>query len=147
MRVVTFAPALVATEEDTGGISAKGFPMTSCIVDVFPAEITISIVAAVCGLSGDEYDPVRYIIVTSPAGERVSAMEFSWHWDDNPDVPVKFRVFAQHLPIRVESEGTYTLGLHTSLEGSEPEQSYPLPVILNPNVRRTGRGDFGTMRL
>lgn len=135
MRVVAFAPALIASEDPDGGVSAAGFPMTCCYVDVFPAEITISIVLGVCALSGDEYDPVRYIIATNPAGERVSAMQFGWHWADNQESQVKFRVFVQQLPIRVDSEGTYTLGFHSALEGTEPEQTFPLQVSLSPGIR------------
>jgi hypothetical protein len=37
---------------------------------------------------------------TSPSGERLSTMQFGWHWDDNPDAPIKFRVFAQQSPWR-----------------------------------------------
>ena len=132
MRVVAFAPALVASEDPGGGVSAAGFPMSSCYVDVFPVEITISVVIGVCALSGEDYDPVRYIIVTSPSGERASAMQFGWHWEDNPETQVKFRVFAQQLPMYLESEGQYTLGLYTALEGTEPVQTFPLQVSLNP---------------
>lgn len=137
MRIVAFAPALIASEDEGGGVSAAGFPMTNCYVDAFPAEITISVVIAVVGLSGDEdeYDPVRYLIVKGPDGERASAMQFAWHWDDDPESPVKFRVFLQELPISVGSEGTYSLGLYTHLEGTQPEQTFPLQVSLSPRVR------------
>lgn len=132
MRVVAFGPALVASEDPGGGLSAAGFPMTTCYVDVFPVEITISVVISVCALSGEDYDPERYIIVTSPSGERASAMQFGWHWQDNPETQVKFRVFAQQLPVYLEGEGLYTLGLYTELEGGEAEQTFPLQVSLNP---------------
>jgi hypothetical protein len=135
MRVVAFAPALIATEDPGGGVSAGGFPMTQCYVDSFPAEITISVVLAVCGLRGEEYDPTRYIIVKGPDGERASAMQFGWHWEDNPETPVKFRVFCQQLPIRVESEGIYNLGLYQDLAAAHQEQMFPLLVSLSPNVR------------
>lgn len=132
MRILAFAPALIATEDPGGGISAGGFPLTNCYVDVFPAEITISVVLSVCALSGEEYDPIRYIVATAPNGERVSAMQFGWHWEDNPESPVKFRVFAQQLPIRAGGEGLYTLGLYSSLESTHPEQSFPLQVSRSP---------------
>jgi hypothetical protein len=135
MRVVAFAPALVATEDEGGGVSAAGFPMTTAYVDVFPVQITISVVIAVCGLSGEDYDPVRYIIATAPNGERSSTMQFSWHWEDDAESQVKFRVFAQQLPLYLESEGTYTLGLHNQMEGGEPEQTFPLQVSLSPTAR------------
>ena len=48
MRVVTMAPALSAIEEEAGGLSLQGFPMTSCFVDELPLEITIPVVVAVC---------------------------------------------------------------------------------------------------
>lgn len=136
MRVVAFAPALIADEDPAGGVSAAGFPMTQCYVDVLPAEITISVVIGVCALSGDEYDPVRYLIATAPSGERASAMQFGWHWEDNPETPVKFRAFCQQLPIYLDSEGSYTLGLYSELDGGEPEQTFPLEVSLTPSVRR-----------
>ena len=47
MRVVAFAPALSANEEDAGGVSIKGFPMTSCYVSEFPSQITVPVVVAV----------------------------------------------------------------------------------------------------
>lgn len=135
MRVVAFAPALIAADDPAGGVSAAGFPMTQCYVDVLPAEITVSVVIGVCALSGDEYDPVRYLIATSPTGERASAMQFGWHWEDNPEAPVKFRAFCQQLPIYLDSEGSYTLGLYSELEGGEAEQTFPLEVSLSPNRR------------
>ena len=39
----------------------------------------------------NEYDLVRYPVANSPSGERLSTMQFSWHWDDNPDCPIKYR--------------------------------------------------------
>jgi hypothetical protein len=133
MRVVAFAPALSATEEDAGGVAVKGFPMTSCYVNNFPAQITVPIVVAVTALGGTDYDPVKVIVATSPEGERVGSLEFSWHWNDNPPTPVKFRVFTQYLPMRVEEAGVYTLGLYNSLEETESEHLFPLPVLkMNP---------------
>jgi hypothetical protein len=133
MRVVTFAPALSATEEDAGGVAVKGFPMTSCYVNNFPAQITVPIVVAVTALGGTDYDPVKVIVATSPGGERVGSLEFSWHWNDNPPTPVKFRVFTQYLPMRVEEAGVYTLGLYDSLDDTDSEHLFPLPVLkMNP---------------
>jgi hypothetical protein len=133
MRVVAFAPALSATEEDAGGVAVKGFPMTSCYVNNFPAQITVPIVVAVTALGGMDYDPVKVIVATSPGGERVGSLEFSWHWNDNPPTPVKFRVFTQYLPMRVEEAGVYTLGLYDTLEDTESEHLFPLPVLkMNP---------------
>lgn len=129
MRVVAFAPALSAPEDDGGGVNAKGFPMTSCYVDSFPAQVTVPMVIAVCALGGADYDPVKYIVATSPEGERVGSLEFSWHWHDNPPIPVKFRVFTQHLPMRVEAAGVYSIGLYDSLDQAETEHLYPLPVL------------------
>lgn len=135
MRVVAFAPALIATEDEGGGVSAGGFPMTNCYVNVFPAEITISVILGLCALSGEDHDPVRYIIVKGPDGERASAMQFGWHWEDDPETPVKFRVFVQQLPILVQSEGIYTLGLYSDLAGTHAEQTFPLQVGLSPSTR------------
>lgn len=66
MRVVAFAPALSANEEEAGGVAVKGFPMTSCYVNNFPAQITVPIVVAVTALGGTDYDPVKVIVATSP---------------------------------------------------------------------------------
>ena len=131
MRVVAFAPSLSAMEEDAGGVNIKGFPMTSCYVDSFPAQITVPMVVAVCALGGQDYDPVKYIIASSPDGERVGSLEFGWHWHDNPPTPVKFRVFAQYLPMRAEAAGVYTIGLYDSLEAddTDTEVMFPLPVL------------------
>lgn len=136
MRVVTFAPSLSATEEEAGGVNAKGFPMTSCYVNSFPAQITVPMVVAVCALGGTDYDPVQYIVATSPEGERVGTLEFGWHWHDNPPTPVKFRVFVQHLPMRVESAGVYTIGLYDSIDSTDSEHIFPLPVLkMNPLIQ------------
>jgi len=133
MRVVVFAPALSAVEEEAGGVRTKGFPMTLCYVNSFPAQITVPVVVAMTALGGTDYDPVKVIIATSPAGDRVGSLEFGWHWPDNPPTPVKFRVFTQYLPIRVDEAGVYTLGLYDSLEDTETEYLFPLPVLrVNP---------------
>lgn len=133
MRVVTFAPALSAEDDAAGGVNLTGFPMTSCYVDNFPAQITVPMVVAFCALGGADYDPVRYIVAHSPEGERVGSLEFRWHWHDNPPTPVKFRVFTQYLPMRVEAAGVYTIGLYETLEAGESEHLYPLPVLrMNP---------------
>ena len=133
MRVVTFAPALSAEDDAAGGVNLTGFPMTSCYVDNFPAQITVPMVVAFCALGGADYDPVRYIVAHSPEGERVGSLEFRWHWHDNPPTPVKFRVFTQYLPMRVEAAGVYTIGLYEALEAGESEHLYPLPVLrMNP---------------
>jgi hypothetical protein len=133
MRVVTFAPSLSAEEDAAGGVNLTGFPMTSCYVDNFPAQITVPMVVAFCALGGADYDPVRYIVATSPEGERVGSLEFRWHWHDNPPTPVKFRVFTQYLPMRVEAAGVYTIGLYENLNDTGSEHLYPLPVIrMNP---------------
>lgn len=133
MRVVTFAPALSAEDDAAGGVNLTGFPMTSCYVDNFPAQITVPMVVAFCALGGADYDPVRYIVAHSPEGDRVGSLEFRWHWHDNPPTPVKFRVFTQYLPMRVEAAGVYTIGLYETLDAGEPEYLYPLPVLrMNP---------------
>ena len=136
MRVVAFAPSLSAVEEDAGGVNIKGFPMTSCYVNRFPDQITVPMVIAVCSLGGTDYDPVRYIVATSPDGERVGSLEFGWHWHDNPPTPVKFRFFTQYLPMRVESAGVYTIGLYESIDATETDNLFPLPVLkTNPLIQ------------
>ncbi len=136
MRVVAFAPSLSAVEETVGGIAVKGFPMTSCYVNNFPAQITVPMVVAVTALGGTDYDPTKFIVATAPSGERVGSLEFSWHWDDNPPTPVKFRVFTQYLPMRADEPGVYTLGLYDSLDEAESDHLFPLPVLkTNPLIR------------
>ncbi len=129
MRVVAFAPALRTSEEDAGGVSVTGFPMTSCFVEALPTQITVPIVVAVSAPGGGEYDPRLFITATTSDGQRVGALEFSWHWHDNPPAPVKYRVFAQHLPIRVESAGVYTLALRESLDDTKTEHEFQLPIL------------------
>lgn len=133
MRVVAFAPALSTTQEDAGGVLAKGFPMTACYVRDFPDQIVVPVVVAVVAQGGSEYDVRRYIVATAADGERVGALEFSWHWPDNPPVPVKFRVFSHNLSIHVPSAGVYTLGLYETLDGTDTDHVFPLPVLkFNP---------------
>lgn len=136
MRVVAFAPALSANEESAGGLAVSGFPMTCCYVDSFPNQITVPMVVAVTALGGTEYDPVKVIVATAPDGERVGSLEFGWHWADNPPTPVKFRVFNQYLPMQVPTPGVYTLGLYDTLEDTESENLFPLPVLkMNPLLK------------
>lgn len=133
MRVVVFAPALSAVDEEAGGVTVKGFPMTLCYVNNLPAQITVPIVVAMTALGGTDYDPSKVIVATSPSGERAGSLEFGWHWPDNPPTPVKFRVFTQYLPIRVEEAGVYTLGLYDSLADTETEYLFPFPILkVNP---------------
>ncbi|BBY61688.1 hypothetical protein [Mycolicibacterium sarraceniae] len=128
MRVDAFAPALRTSQDEGGGVSVTGFPMTSCFADALPAQITVPVVVAVSAPGGGDYDPRLFLTATSPDGQRVGAMEFSWHWPDLP-VPVKFRVFAQHLPIRVETAGIYTLRLHQNTDDAETEHLFELPIM------------------
>lgn len=136
MRIVTLAPALSAIEEDSGGLTLRGFPLTNCFVDSFPTVITIPVVVTVCTLAGSEYRPALYLIADSPTGERVSTMEFRWEWPDSDDLPVKYRAFVQNLPLHLESEGTYLLSLHDTPTGGPTEHTFPLPVFLKPAASR-----------
>jgi hypothetical protein len=136
MRVVAFAPSLSAVEEDAGGVNVKGFPMTSCYVGTFPAQITVPMVVGVCALGGEDYDPVKHIVAYSPDGQRVGSLEFAWHWHDNPPTPVKFRVFTQYLPMRADAPGVYSIGLYDNLEDTETDVLFPLPVLKsNPLIQ------------
>ncbi len=107
--------------------------MTRAYVDSFPADITVPVVLAVATASGNEYNPVRYIVASSPQGERLATMQFNWYWDDVADIPVKFRVFVQHVPLRVDTPGTYTLGLYDDPDGTTDDLCF-LPVVRNPFV-------------
>jgi len=129
MRVVAFAPALSTQDDAGGGIVAQGFPMTAFYVDGFPGQITVPMVISFVTLGGTDYDPVAFIVATSPEGQRVGSLQFGWHWPDNPPTPVKFRVFTQYLPMRVESPGVYTIGLYDSLAAEFSDVLFPLPVL------------------
>lgn len=135
MHVVAFAPSLKAVLDEAGGVHADGFPMTSCHVSSFPAQITIPVVLAVYTQGGTDYDPQRFIVAKSSDGETVGVLECSWHWPDNPGAPVKFRVFAHHLPLEVKSAGVYTIGLYDSRDAAETDHRFPLPVVkTNPFI-------------
>ena len=132
MEVQVFAASRTAALEEAGGVAAHGFPMTSCYVDTLPAQITLPLVLAVHTSGGGDYDMRRFIIATSPEGERVGLLEFSWGWPDEPGQPVKFRVFAQQLVVGIYSAGLHHIHLYDDVNG-EPEASFPLPVLrLNP---------------
>ncbi|KDF00925.1 hypothetical protein Y900_018795 [Mycolicibacterium aromaticivorans JS19b1 = JCM 16368] len=133
MHVVAFAAARKAVLEEAGGVTAEGFPMTSCYVESLPSQITVPLVLAVHAQGGSDYEPRRFIVAKSPEGERVGLLEFAWQWPDNPGLPVKFRVFAHHLPITVYSAGVYSVGLYSDPDGAQAEFEFPLPVLrLNP---------------
>ena len=129
MRVLAFAPALRAVDAPGGGVDAAGFPMTSCVVEALPAEITIQVVISVATRRGEDSRSVRFLTVTAPDGGRVATMQFGWRWDDDPDIGVKFRAFVQYLPVWVDTPGVYTLGLTDEAEGGVVEASYPLPIF------------------
>ena len=133
MRVLAFAPSLTAEEAVDGGINMRGFPMTSAFVDVLPVEITVSVVIAVATLAGIENNAALYLGANSPQGRRLVTMQMAWQWDDVPDVLVKFRSFVQYLPMYLESEGVYTLGLYDSPDAIETEHTFPLAIFRNPN--------------
>lgn len=133
MRVLAFAPSLTAEEAQDGGINMRGFPMTSAFVDTMPVDITVCVVIVVAALAGQEYNPALYLGVNNPQGQRVGTMQFSWQWDDVEDVLVKFRSFLQYMPITVETEGVYTLGLYDNPSDTETEHSFPLAIYRNPN--------------
>lgn len=134
MRVVAFAPSLTATEQPGGGVNLRGFPMTVGFVEAFPTEITLPVVLAVCGLSGEDYHLTRYIAITSPSGNRLATMEFSWEWPDQSEVSVKFRAFLQFLPFVAEEEGVYTIGLYESADDTVTDDTFPLPIFLSTSA-------------
>jgi hypothetical protein len=135
VQIVAFAPSLSAVVDQAGGVNANGFPMTSCQVQSFPAQITIPLVLAAYTQGGTDYDPERFIVARSPHGETVGVLECRWHWPDNPGAPVKFRVFAHQLPLRVPSAGVYTIGLYEGRYAAETPHQFPLPVLkANPFV-------------
>lgn len=129
MHVLAFAPSLRATENGRGGVNAEGFPMTSAQVTAFPAQITIPLVLAVYSHSGTDYDPRRFIVARSSEGEVLGSVECSWHWPDVPGSPVKFWVFAKHLPIVVPGPGVFGIGLYDHPDETATDHVFPLPVI------------------
>lgn len=129
MEVVAFAPSLDVALDESGGVSVRGFPMTSCAVDSFPAQITMPLVLAVYTQSGTDYDPERFIIAKSPQGETVGIMQCRWHWPDNPDSGVKYRVFAHKMLLNVSAAGMYSIGLFESRHAVETAYRFPLPVV------------------
>ena len=133
MRVLAFAPSLEATEQDGGGLALRGFPMTSAYVDTFPAEISVPVVLAVVAASGGEYTPTRYIVATSPDGQRLATVQFGWEWPDVEDIGVKFRVFVQYVPMILDKPGTYTFTLCEDPDTATEDVCY-LPVVRNPFV-------------
>lgn len=132
MRVLAFSPSLEATEQEEGGLALRGFPMTCAYVDTFPVEITVPVVLAVVTDSGGEYNPARYIVATSSEGVRLATMQFGWQWPDVEGVPVKFRVFVQYIPLKVNAPGTITFGLHEDADGTATDHVCYLPVRRNP---------------
>lgn len=44
MQVLAFAATRRAVLEDAGGVTTEGFPMTSCYVESFPAQLNLPIV-------------------------------------------------------------------------------------------------------
>ena len=128
VHVVAFAPSLKADMNDAGGVDTQGFPMTSATVESFPAQIVIPVVLAVYTQGGTDYDPERFIVARSSRGEEVGLLQWRWHWPDTPGSPVKFRVFAHLLTLRLPSPGVYTIGLYESRDDTETSHTFPMPV-------------------
>jgi hypothetical protein len=129
MEVLAFAASVKAVVDDRGGVSAEGFPMTSLQVTSFPANVTIPLVLALYTQGGTDYDLRRYIVATSPRGERLGTLECSWHWADNPGAPVKFWVSAPQLPVVLQAAGVCSIGLYESPDATETDHRFPLPVF------------------
>jgi hypothetical protein len=129
VEVIAFAPSLNVVQNEGGGVDVRGFPMTSCNVDSFPARIIISLVLAVYTQGGTDYDPERFIIAKSSKGETVGELLCRWHWPDNPGSPVKFRVFAHQLPLQLPSTGLYTIGFYESRDQADTPHLFPMPVF------------------
>jgi len=58
MRVVAFAASLSVTDEEAGGVTATGFPMTSLYVEDFPALYTIGLYDSVHSSDTDHIFPL-----------------------------------------------------------------------------------------
>jgi hypothetical protein len=129
MQVVAFAASLSVVVQDRGGVRADGFPMTGTYVDSFPEQITVPLVLAVYTRGGSDYDPRQYIVATSPDGERLRVLECSWHWPDQPGIPVKYWVLAPHLTFVVKSPGVYSVGLYDTPDATETDHQFLLPVL------------------
>jgi hypothetical protein len=135
MHVIAFAPSTRVATHEGGGVTADGFPMTSCHVDTFPKQITIPLVLAAYTQGGSDYDPRLYIVAKSPEGQRISTLECTWHWPDKPGTTVKFWVLTRYLPLVVESAGLYSVGLYDSPDATETDHLVPLPVVrFNPLI-------------
>ncbi|MET0698777.1 MAG: hypothetical protein ABWY93_03850 [Mycobacterium sp.] len=135
MHVVAFAPANRAVLQDTGGVAAQGFPMTSAQVDVFPKQITLPLVLSVYTEAGSDYDPTLYIAATDPEGQRIGNLPCTWNWPDTANVPVKYRVFVHYLPFVANSAGVYNIGLYDSPDSADARQLFPLSLALaNPLI-------------
>jgi hypothetical protein len=129
MHVLAFAPSLRATGNGRGGIDAEGFPMTSARVMSFPAEITIPLVLAFYTQAGTDYEPRRFVVARSAAGDVLGSVECTWSWPDVPGSPVKFWVFVQHLPMTVRAPGVYGIGLYDHPDDTFTDHVFPLPVV------------------
>ena len=133
MQVVAFAASFSVVLQDEGGVRAEGFPMTGTYVDHFPDRITLPLVLAIYARGGSDYDPRQFIVATSPAGERLSVLECSWHWPDKPGIPIKYWVLAPNLTFVVQSPGVYSVGLYDTPDATKTDHQFLLPVLkVNP---------------
>lgn len=74
MHVLAFAPSLGAVEDDGGGVTLTGFPMSSATVMSFPAQITVALVLAVYTEAGTDRDPRWHIVARAPDGARIGSL-------------------------------------------------------------------------
>ena len=127
LQVAALLVAGSATLEDDGAINATRIPIAYFEVDQIPLSTEISVVLVVYARAGGDYDPQLYIVCKDPAGVRRGALEAAWHWPDDGNKPSKYRCFSQQLPLDIEIEGEYTIGVYYDAEG-HIEMSTPIPV-------------------
>jgi hypothetical protein len=84
MHVAAFVAAVAADlDPEIGGTATRGMPMNNCPVpEPLPVTISVPLVLAVWTESGQDHDPIRYILARDPDGVRHRLIEKIWHWPD-----------------------------------------------------------------
>jgi hypothetical protein len=129
LHVAALLVAGTATLEDDGAINATRIPTTCFEVSEVPLWTEVPVILVVHARAGGDYDPQLYIVCKDPAGAQRGYVQTGWHWEDEKDKKSKYRCFSQRVPLAIESEGEYTIGVYYDADGNI-EMATPIPISI-----------------
>jgi hypothetical protein len=127
LNIAALFVAGTAALEDSGAIYATRIPTTWFQIEKIPLMARIPIVLVVHTRAGGDYEPELHVVCKDPAGAPRAALQATWHWPDEEDLPSKYRCFTRDIAFPIETEGEYTIGTYYDAEG-RIEMATPIPI-------------------